>query len=57
MKQLLLNIEIATRVLLRQIESEIVQLNSRKLQNKDLFSGINNKHRAGEFENCTQSLI
>ena len=46
-----------SRVLLRQIENQILQVNSRELQNKDVLSVTNNNHRPDDFENCTQNFI
>ena len=47
----------ASRVPLRQIENQILQINSRELQNKDVLSVINNNHRSDDFVNCTHNFI
>ena len=46
-----------SRVPLRQFENQILQVNSRELQNKDVLSVINNNHRPDDFKNCTQNFI
>ena len=47
----------ASRVPLRQIETQILHVNSRELQNKDVLSMINNNHRPDDFVNCTHNSI